>query len=284
MRRLKFTTLQWALVLSVVGHAALLIMRGAEAQPVKPMVAEMPLQVILVNAATNEKPDKAKAIAQKSLAGGGDLDKGRATSPLPPSMFTAKGDSIEETQRQVDAMQEQQMIMLTTLRKQISSMPIPDPNQVGNPAEAAAQEEKRRRLINLLAEIEQRVNEENARPKKRYISPATREAAYALYVDALRERVERRGTENFPQVAGSKLYGELMMMITINFDGTLAAVEIAESSGNIALDSRARAIVASSGNFGRFTEPMRREADQIVLASRFKFTREETLETQLATQ
>lgn len=176
------------------------------------------------------------------------------------------------------------MIMLTTLRKQISSMPIPDPNQVGNPAEAAAQEEKRRRLINLLAEIEQRVNEENARPKKRYISPATREAAYALYVDALRERVERRGTENFPQVAGSKLYGELMMMITINFDGTLAAVEIAESSGNIALDSRARAIVASSGNFGRFTEPMRREADQIVLASRFKFTREETLETQLATQ
>lgn len=57
-------------------------------------------------------------------------------------------------------------------------------------------------MVALLAEIERRVNEENARPKKRYLSPATREAAYALYVDTLRRRIEVKGTENFPTAAG----------------------------------------------------------------------------------
>lgn len=35
------------------------------------------------------------------------------------------------------------------------------------------------------------------RPKKRYVSPSTKEVAYAVYYDNLRRAVERRGTENF---------------------------------------------------------------------------------------
>ena len=45
--------------------------------------------------------------------------------------------------------------------------------------------------------------------------------------------------------------------------------------------ARARAIVKGSGPFEKFTEAMRRRADQIVVVSRFKFTRDETLETKL---
>jgi protein TonB len=59
-------------------------------------------------------------------------------------------------------------------------------------------------LIKLLAEIEKRINEENARPKKRYISPATKEAVYAVYYDALRRKVEDKGTENFPREQGQE--------------------------------------------------------------------------------
>ena len=64
---------------------------------------------------------------------------------------------------------------------------------------SATQEERRRQLLQLLAEIEKRVNEENARPKKRYISPATREEVYAIYYDVLRRKIEERGTRNFPE-------------------------------------------------------------------------------------
>lgn len=279
-----FSTLQIALGLSVIAHAALLTVRFVDPESFNRVFKETPLEVILVNARTNERPDKAKAIAQASLAGGGDLDKGRATSPLPPSAFRTIGDSMEDAQRQVEAMQAQQMLLLAQIKQQLATMPAPDPRSKGNPTEAAAREEKRRQLIDMLAEIERRVNEENARPKKRYLSPATREAAYATYVDALRRKIEARGTENFPEAAGKKLYGELTMLVTVNFDGSILGTEIVESSGDRTLDRRAQAIVRSIGSFGKFTDAMRRQTDQIVLPSRFKFTHDETLETQLSSR
>jgi protein TonB len=279
-----FSTLQIALGLSVIAHAALLTVRFVDPESFNRVFKETPLEVILVNARTNERPDKAKAIAQASLAGGGDLEKGRATSPLPPSAFRAIGDSMEDAQRQVEAMQAQQMLLLAQIKQQLATMPAPDPRSHGDPSEAAAREEKRRQLIDMLAEIERRVNEENARPKKRYLSPATREAAYAAYVDALRRKIEVRGTENFPEAAGKKLYGELTMLVTVNFDGSILGTEIVESSGDRTLDRRAQAIVRSIGSFGKFTDAMRRQTDQIVLPSRFKFTHDETLETQLSSR
>ncbi|MDP1565216.1 MAG: energy transducer TonB, partial [Polaromonas sp.] len=76
-----------------------------------------------------------------------------------------------------------------------------------------------------------------------------------------------------------KLYGELTMVLTINFDGRVLSTEVAETSGNLTLDRRAQSIARATGPFGTFSEAMRRKADQIVVVSRFKFTREETLET-----
>ncbi len=273
-----FSVLQIALGVSLLAHGMLLAVRFAAPETFNRVFTETPLEVILVNASTNEKPDKAQAIAQKSLAGGGDLERGRATSPLPPSAFTAVGDASEDAQRQVEAMQAQQQLLLAQVRRQLATMPVPDPRNPGDPTDNAALEEKRRQLVELLAEIEKRVNEENARPKKRYVSPATREAAYAIYVDTLRRRIEARGTENFPEAAGKKLYGALTMLVTINHDGNVIGAEIVESSGNALLDRRAQAIVRSVGNFGRFSDEMRRQTDQIVLPSRFRFTRDETLE------
>jgi protein TonB len=273
------STLQIALGVSVIAHAALLAVRFVDPEAFHRAFSETPLEVILVNSKTNDKPDpSARVMAQATLAGGGDLERGRATSPLPPSSFTAVGDSMEEARRQMEAMQAQQMQLLTQLKRDLAAMPAPDPRASGNPKESVAQEEKRRQLVALLAEIERRVNEENARPKKRYLSPSTREVAYATYVDTLRRRIEVRGTENFPTAAGKKLYGELKMTITINHDGKLLDTVVDESSGDTTLDRRAKAIVHSIGNFGKFTDAMRRQTDQIVLQSRFKFTRDETIE------
>jgi len=274
------STLQIALGVSVIAHAALLAVRFVDPESFNKVFSDTPLEVILVNSKTNDKPDpSARLRAQTSLAGGGDLDKGRATSPLPPSSFTTVGDSFEDAQRKVDAMQTEQMQMLTQLKRDLAAMPAPDPRNPGDPTEATAQEEKRRQMINLLAEIERRVNEENARPKKRFLSPFTREAAFATYVDSLRRRVEAQGTANFPTLAGKKLYGELTMTITVNFDGRLLSTVVDESSGTPMLDKRAQAIVASVGNFGTFTDAMRKEhADQIVIRPHFRFAHDGSVE------
>ena len=275
------STLQIALGISVAVHAALLTVRLVDPEGFNRVFQDTPLEVILVNARTDERVDKAQAIAQSSLAGGGEAAKGRATSPLPPSALSQIGDAAEEEQRKIESMQEQQMLLLAQLKRALAAMPPPDPRDPSANPEARAREEKRRQLVKMLAEIERRINEENARPKKRYISPSTREEVYAVYYDALRRRIEERGTTHFPEAAGRKLYGELTMIVTVNFDGRIIDTEVVETSGNITLDRRAQTIARSSGPFGRFTDAMRRKADQIVVVSRFKFTRDETLETSL---
>ena len=275
------STLQIAMGISIAVHAALLTVRFIDPEGFNRVFQDTPLEVILVNARSDEKAEKAQAIAQAALAGGGDAAKGRATSPLPPSALTEIGDAMEQEQRRIDTMQEQQTLMLSQLKRTLAAMPPPDPKESSPNKEAQAREEKRRQLVRLLAEIEKRINEENARPKKRYISPATREEVYAVYYDTLRHKIEERGTTNFPEAAGRKLYGELTMIVTVNHDGKVLDTEVVETSGNLTLDRRAQAIARASGPFGRFSDAMRRKADQIVVVSRFRFTRDETLETQL---
>jgi protein TonB len=279
------STLQISLGVSIAVHAALLTVRFVEPEAFDRVFQDTPLEVILVNAKSSEKPEKARAIAQTSLAGGGDAERGRATSPLPPSAFTDMGDSPEqESARKLQNLRAQQNLLLAQVKNMLAALPPPDPQQTARTAEQIEREEKRRQLIKLLAEIERRINVQNARPKKRYISPAAREEVYAVYYDALRHAIEDRGTEHFPQVGGKKLYGELTMIVTVNHDGRVLTTEVVESSGNRVLDKRAAAIARSAGPFGNFTAAMRRQADQIVVVSRFKFTRDETLEAAVSTQ
>lgn len=273
------STLTLTLGVSIAIHAVLLTVRFVAPEQFNRVFQDTPLEVILVNAHTQERPEKAQAIAQAALAGGGDAAQGRASSPLPYSALTAIGDDFEDRQKKLDAMQEQQAVMLTQLRKQLSSMPQFDPRQQSAQQDREQQEQKRKQLIKLLAEIEKRINEENARPKKRYISPATREEVYAVYYDGLRRKVEDKGTENFPEHNGKKLYGELVMVLTVNHDGRVLETEIVQGSGNRQLDTRAQAIARAAGPFGHFGPAMRAKADQIAVVSRFNFTREQTLET-----
>ena len=277
------STLQWALVISVGLHAALLTVRFVAPERFNRVFQDTPLEVILVNARSNEKPETARAIAQASLAGGGDSKHNvRATSPMPSEAIAKLGDAAEDQEeRKLRELKEQQNQVLAQVRQQLATMPPPDLQAVNPSKESIERERRRQAMVKILAEIEKRINEENARPRKRYISPATREEVYAVYYDDLRRKIEARGTSNFPEAGGRKLYGSLTMIITVNHTGAVLDTEVAETSGNTTLDRRAQAIVKSLA-FGNFNEAMRRRADQIVVVSRFRFTREAGLTTQIS--
>ena len=278
----KLTALHIALLASLAVHAGLLTLRFVNPEGFNRVFADTPLEVILVNSRSNEPPDKAQAIAQANLAGGGDAERGRATSPLPPSALIELGEANEESHRQIEKLQEAQSQLLTQIRRELAFMPAPDPRRDEGSPEERALEEKRKQLIQLLAEIEKRIHDENARPKKRYISPATREEVYALYYDQLRRKIEERGTRNFPEYQGQKLYGELTMNVTVDAQGRVIETEVVRPSISKVLDKRAVAIVRAASPFGIFTTAMQRKADQLVITSRFRFTRDDGLETTLS--
>ncbi|WP_457391350.1 energy transducer TonB [Roseateles sp. P5_E1] len=280
----KPSTLQIALAFSLGVHGALLSLRIAAPEAFNRIFQDTPLEVVLVNTRSNAAPVKAQALAQANLAGGGNMETGRATSPLPPARQSEVGDAAEAQSSQIAQLQQQQQQLLTQVRRELALLPPPDPRREKTDAAERALAEKRRQLVDLLAEIEKRVNDESARPRKRYVSPATREVVYAQYYDGLRRRIEERGTRDFPEARGKKLYGELTMNIHIDHKGRVIETEIVASSGNPTLDKRAVAIVQAASPFGNFSKEMLRGAEVLVITSRFKFTRDESLETTLQGQ
>lgn len=273
-----------AIAASVLAHAVLLAVRFAAPDAFRMAPADPGIEVILVNAKHAKAPSKADALAQANLDGGGMAEQGRSKSPLPDLRKDEDGDSLKAVQRRVAELEEVQRKLLTRSRASAyNAAPVterdkPDPTRNG-----AELIETSKAIARATAEIADRIEDQNRRPKKTFISPSTREVGYAIYYKQLQKRVEEIGTLNFPQQGGKKLYGELVMTIPVFEDGNLYMKEggprIERSSRNPALDKAALAIVRRAAPFGKFPRNMRRAggSEVWVVVTRFRFTHQQTL-------
>ena len=266
-----------ALGISLTVHAAALAVRLSPPEAIDRLVRDAGLEVILVNTNSDEKaPVKPKAIAQTHLAGGGETTNDRSTSPLLNSPSTRSGQADDQVQQKLSAKEREQAELLTRTKQTLAKL-----NTSHSDNKDPAIERQRQQLINLLAQIEKRIQEENARPRKRYVSPSTQEASYAKYYDLMRRKIEERGTREFPQHQGEKLYGSLIMVITIDSRGQILSTDVSQSSGNPLLDFQAKQIAKNAGPYGVFSDKMRREMDQLALVTRFSFDHNNMLKTTL---
>ena len=269
-----------ALGISLTVHAAVLAVRLSPPEAIDRLVRDAGLEVILVNTASDEKaPAKPKALAQTHLAGGGETSHQRATSPLINSPTSRSGGADNQIQQKLADKEREQAELLQRTKQTLAKLNVSHGNNLD-----PAVERQRQQLINLLAQIEKRIQEENARPRKRYVSPSTQEVSYAKYYDLMRRKIEERGTLYFPQSQGQKLYGSLVMVITIDSRGKVLSTDIAQTSGNPLLDFHAKQIAKEAGPYGFFNEAMRREMDQLALVTRFSFDHNKTLRTTLQSQ
>lgn len=285
-------TLSIAIAASVLLHGALLAVRFAAPDSFKFKPLDPGLEVILVNAKHDKKPLKAEALAQANLDGGGTAEAGRSKSPLPDMRKHENGDGVTSIQRRIEELEKQQR-MLAQLNKKSplasSSKEQVKPKESQSPQKANDAADSAKEILRREAEIARRIEDENKRPKKTFISPSTREVGYAMYFDGVRQRIEKIGTLNFPQKDGRKIYGELTMSISIYQDGSIYAkdrddgIVIERSSGNPALDDAARRIVRRAAPFGAFAKNMRStDRDDVwVMTTRFKFTRDDALEAEM---
>lgn len=284
-------TLSVAIALSVFTHGALLAVHFAAPETFRFKPVDPGLEVILVNAKHDRKPLKADAIAQSNLDGGGNAEAGRAKSPLPNMRKSENGDGLKAMQRRIEELEKQQRMLAQLNRKSAFSTPTTrdqiKSSETHVQSDAVEATESAAEILRQEAEIARNIEDYNKRPKKTMISPSTKEAGYAMYYNALRERIEKFGTLNFPQKDGKKLYGELIVSIPIYQDGQIyerdGGVTVDKSSGNPALDEAAKRIVRRSAPFGRFPQNMRSadKDDVWILVTSFKFTREGAFETNL---
>ncbi|SHF80337.1 protein TonB [Lampropedia hyalina DSM 16112] len=268
---------QWALLASAGVHAVLLSIRFVSPDSFNRLFTNLPLEVILVNAQSTDRPENAKTLAQAALVGGGDASAGRATSPLPYSALESSGTDSEKVERKEVTTRDVQNNLLAQLRQQVADIPPLDPRKSEHTAAEIAQEERRLQLLRMLAEIERDVKTENERPRRRYTSPSTQDSILAIYLNTVRNTIAQRGTENFPLQDGKPIFGILVMEVLIHHDGSLISAQVMRSSGNPALDRRAEAIVEASAPFDVFTSEMRRSTDQLGFISSFEFRSDSTV-------
>jgi len=272
--------LQVAIAVSLAVHALLMLLHFSFPESSKAM-REKALDIVLVNARSANKPTDPQALAQANLDGGGNTDENRRIkTPLPPTQQQTTGTEIERMQRRVRELEVAQQKMLTEAKtaravaaaRNAAEQPVPTPTASGiDLAESA------RAMARLEGEINKSVDEYNKRPRKKFIGTRTEEYRFAQYIENWRQKVERIGTLNYPEAARGKLYGSLVMTVSIDHDCGLGRIGINRSSGYKQLYESARRIVQMASPYSPFPPDIRRDTDILEITRTWYFTQGDQL-------
>lgn len=279
LRRFGGPLLLAAFALSLALHGVLLLIqfRLPESKPTR----DKGLEVVLVNTRHAKAPEKPEVLAQTNVNGGGNTDQDvRAKTPLPPRPTRKDGDALVEARRSApEPVREQKQVVTrekapakvaTAPKKVEKPRPTPEPKpQVSglDLLDSAAA------IARLEAEIDRDLQELAKRPRRKFIGARAKEYRFAQYVEDWRQKVERIGTLNYPEAARGKLYGSLLLSVSIRADGTVEKVRVQRSSGQKVLDDAAMRIVTMAAPYAAFPPDIRKDTDIIEITRTWKFER-----------
>jgi protein TonB len=241
------------------------------------------LQIALVNAKSASKPAKADLLAQANLDGGGNTEKDRrAKTPLPvlPNETPRQNVAVASTRAAVQDNVTREM--LTQLRSGVV-VPVPEPKPVEESEQTdspTANEMMQRTLeaMRLEAQIARDMDAYQKIPRRKFIGAQAKEYRFARYVEDWRMKVERIGNSNYPEAARqNRLYGSLILSVSIRADGTIEAVEVKKKSGQRVLDAAAVKIVEMAGPYSPFPEDIRRDTDILNITRTWTFAKGDEL-------
>jgi len=270
------------------------------------------LEVVLVNAKTQSRPDNTEVYAQANLDRGGNTEQDRKMKTALPVLKQQKSEETpkpvantkqaaqatlqtnaelreqkrvaelekhaQELMTQINAAKavESQAVQKAAAKEaQSGSQTVPKKLDLEAIASAAIEMEK------LEAIISKQQDEYQKRPKRKFVGGRTKEYKYALYVESWRQKVEKIGNLNYPEAARDlKLYGQLQMTVSIKPDGSIDSIEINRSSGHKVLDAAAKHIVELGAPYAQFPEDIRKEVDILSITRTWTFTKEDSLATE----
>ena len=273
-------TMQVALVGSIAFHIFVIIGLGIRFIPLPKFDApHNVMDVVLVNARTTTKPEKADALAQANLDGGGNTDqKLRARSPFPAVEDKDPSRELKAAESRMKQLELEAKELMTRMKSQAEVQQVEVVPQGQTKADAQARDlvDKSLEIQRLEAQIRRDYQAYQERPKRKFVGARASEYRFAQYVDNWRIKIERIGNLNYPEEAKArKLYGSLQLTVAIKADGEVESVEINRSSGHKVLDQAAVRIVRLAAPFERFPANIRADTDILHITRTWTFTRAE---------
>ncbi|MCD6043491.1 MAG: TonB family protein, partial [Burkholderiales bacterium] len=137
-----------AVGISILLHGALLSMHFKFPDSQRWKSANQPLEVVLVNARTRERPSRPEVLAQSNLDRGGNVDQNRrAKTPLPVTAPPKPGKDLAEAKRRVRELEVQQQRLLAQARESAARVPAERPRPA--PSEQPATQPSGRDMADL---------------------------------------------------------------------------------------------------------------------------------------
>jgi periplasmic protein TonB len=273
----------YMLGVSIALHAIVLALRFAPFDLSKLTDRRSTLEVALVNAKSKAKPEKPDILAQANLDGGGNTEAPRqAKTPLPVLPKASATGEIAVATQKIEALQQEADALLTRLKSDsatASAAPVPVETPE-TPVLPSATELAQRTLeaMRIEARVAKEMDAYQQRPKRRFVGARAEEYRFARYIEDWRAKIERIGNLNYPEAARElKLYGSLLLTVTIRSDGTVQSVEINRSSGQRVLDAAAIKIVEMSAPFAAFPPDIKRDTDELHITRTWTFTKGDEL-------
>lgn len=270
-------TMQVAIVGSIAFHLFLIVGLGFKLPSIPRWDApHNVMDVVLVNAKSATKPQKADALAQSNLDGGGNTDrKLRARSPFPTVDERDPSRELKAAETRMKRLEQEAKQLMTQMKSkaQVAAIEVA-PEGASKDAEARDLVQKSLEIARLEAQIRRDYQAYQERPKRKFVGARASEYRFAQYVDNWRLKIERVGNLNYPQEAKArKLYGSLQLTVAIKADGEVESVEINRSSGHKVLDQAAIRIVRLASPFDRFPGNIRTDTDILHITRTWTFTR-----------
>jgi periplasmic protein TonB len=240
---------------SLIAHAVIAL--GITFSVEKPSPSLPALDVILVQSASGEAPEKADFLAQANNSGGGESEEAKRpsdplTSPIPkPIAGVAPRPTDNGAPRPSTPTKTELLTTRSAERVVDTATQAPDIPTIRAPTEREIIERKLE-MAQLAQEIQRESEKYAKRPKRKYISANTKEYAYASYMNAWVARIERIGNLNYPDEARrQELHGQLVLTVGLNRDGSVKSIDVIQPSGHKILDDAAIRIVRLAAPFNR---------------------------------
>ena len=278
LRRFGGPLLVAAFAISLVLHGLLLLIqfRMPESKPVR----DKGLEVVLVNTRHAKAPEKPDVLAQANVDGGGNTEQNvRPSTPLPPQPTRRDGDALIEAKRRTPepVRDQKQVITRDKAPAKVAAAPkkVEQPVPQAEPPQVSGLDllDSAAAVARLEAQVDRDLQELAKRPRKKFIGARAQEYRFAQYVEDWRQKVERVGTLNYPDAARGKLYGSLLLSVSIRADGSVDKVGVQRSSGHKVLDEAAVRIVKMAAPYAPFPPDIRKDYDIIEITRTWKFER-----------
>jgi protein TonB len=248
----------------------------------KPEFRQQSLEIMVVRHPMEETKtdEKADFLAQTNQQGGGEetekvkpqISQDAIALPLPiPQQSRATRPETPQAEK-------------PPLSTKFSKLKIPSPPREAPPPAPSIRQllsSKEVEIARITAELEKRTQAYAKMPKRKSINASTKEYKYAAYLDAWRRKVERIGNLNYPDHAKrSKLYGDLVLLVSVKADGSVEQIKVLHSSGHKILDDAAVRIVRLAAPFSPFPNEIRKETDILDITRTWQFLRSGRLNSQ----